>query len=159
MKPVVLLSGALLVGLGGVAIADCTNNRINSGNDITTLISGSLICGRPGSGYAGAATDRWQEQHRASGKQLWDHKLGTDPVDPESQVGFWDTQNGINSTYTASYGPPPTFTGGPSFTYQVYQIGTTGNTYSFCIGSSEQVRATVTAGGGVAGQGCASFPP
>ena len=155
----VLLSGILLEAFAGESMADCTNNRIASGNDITTLISGSLICGRPGSGYTGNPADRWQDQHR-SDHTLWDHKLGIgNAVDPETQVGTWSTQNGANSTYTESHGLPPTYTGGPSYTYQVYRIGAVGSiTYSFCVGASEMVVGTINAGQGVAGQGCTSYP-
>ena len=149
MKTRIFLSVMLATAsVATAARADCTTGRVNGGNAITTLIDGSLICGRPGSGYAGNANDRWQEQHR-SGGQIFDRKLGGSP-DPESQVGTWSTVNGANSTYTATYGAT-------SYIYQVYLIS--GTTYSFCIGTSEQVRGTVFAGWGVTGQGCASYPP
>ena len=146
-----MIFGVSLLALATASVsarADCTNGRISGGNTLTNLISGSLICGRPGSGYAGNANDRWQEQHRV-GLQIFDRKLGA-PPDPETQVGTWTSTNGSSATYTATYGTTP-------YTYAVYLI--TGTTYSFCIGTSEQVRGTVTAGAGVSGNGCASYPP
>ena len=148
MKRAIVIGTMLVLASATGASADCTNNH-QTGN-FTTLISGTLICGRPGSGYAGNANDRWQEQHRADGT-IWDHKLGVgNPVDPETQVGTWSVNQSAHQ-YTATYPSG-------SFTYDLYQIS--GTTYSFCIGSSEQVRATIGATGtGIAGAGCSSFPP
>jgi hypothetical protein len=161
MTPRILAAALLFAGFAGEATANCTTDTIINGtNTLRDLINGSLICGRPGANYTGSTNDRWQEQHRADGS-LWDHKLGVgNPVDPESQVGRWSATGGSTATYTASYGPPPSFNGGPSFTYQVRQIaGSSPTAYSFCIGASEQVRGTITAGAGTAGNGCATFPP
>jgi hypothetical protein len=149
MRANLIVSGCLMACLAAPAFANCTTGLVSGGNDLNTLLNGSLICGRPGAGYSGAASDRWQEQHRTNG-QLWDHKLGVgNAVDPESQVGTWSATSGANATYTANYS-------GVSYTYQVYLIS--GNTYSFCIGASEQVVATVTANQGTAGNGCSGFP-
>jgi hypothetical protein len=149
MKPYAIGLALFAAVIATEAAADCTNNRV--GGNMSTFISGSLICGRPGTGFPGNASDQWQEQHRAGG-QIWDHKKGIgDPIDPEVQVGTWSTTNGSSATYTAAY------LGGGSFTYAVFQIGTT-SAYSFCVGAAEYVVATVAAGLGVSGQGCTAFP-
>jgi hypothetical protein len=141
------LSVALLVST--FASANCTDPQV--GGNLTDLISGSLICGRPGAAYPGAATDRWQEQHRAGGL-IFDYKRGVgNPIDPESQVGTYTTTNGSNATYTATYDAL-------SYPYQLRLIS--GNTYSFCIGAAEHVRGNIIANGGVSGGNCGGvFPP
>jgi hypothetical protein len=146
MRANLIVGGFLMACLAAPALADCTTGLVSGGSALNTLLNGSLVCGRPGAGYSGAASDRWQEQHRTNG-QLWDHKLGVgNAVDPEAQMGTWSA---ANATYTANYT-------GVSYNYQVYLIS--GNTYSFCIGASEQVVATITANAGTAGNGCSSFP-
>ena len=151
MKPYAIGLAIFAAVIATEAAADCTNNQVKTG--LGTLISGSLICGRPGANYPGTASDHWQEQHRVGG-QIWDHKKGIgDPVDPEVQVGTWSiVENTLNPSYIASY------LGGGSFTYRVFHIGTTGSIYSFCVGAAEYVVATVTSGAGASGQGCTAFP-
>jgi hypothetical protein len=151
MRSAILFTGALLGALSGGAVADCTNNRV-TGNAITTLLNGNLVCGRPAAAYPGAATDRWQEEH-LNGGTLVDYKKGpSDPVDPRATMGTW-ARSGNSVVYVYNRFPPPV-----TVTYDgIYQVGTTGNTYSFCQGSSEIVRANVVPNGGT---GCGGvFPP
>ena len=148
MKSVAVVSVVVAMScVAGQALAACETATRVTGTDLSTLISGSLVCGRPAGGYAGAAGDRWQEEHR-SGGQLWDYKKGPAPaekIDPSKQVGTWSI---ANNTVTHSY------TGGPSFTWTVHGSG--GGVYSFCTGEngSEVVRAFISAGTGP----CAGYP-
>ena len=145
-----LLGMLILVGGVDTAWADCTNNRV-TGSAIDTLLSGKLVCGRPAAGYTGNAADRWQEEHIAGGT-LFDYKLGPgSTVDPRVQMGTWN-RSGNSVVYVYNrYTPTVTVTHDG-----IYQVGTTGNTYSFCQGNSEIVRANVVTNGGV---GCGgAFP-
>lgn len=137
MKRTLLLSVLFLAAAIGDAAADCTNNRV-TGNAIATLLTNKLVCGRPAAGYTGAANDRWQEEHNIGGA-LFDYKKGlTDKVDPRVQVGTWN-RSGNSVVYVYNR-----YTPNVTVTYDgIFQIGTTGNTYSFCQGSSEIVRANV----------------
>ncbi|WP_124703238.1 hypothetical protein [Sulfuriferula multivorans] len=115
MKRLIATSMVLLAGIAGEAMAACTTPAIQvTGAALTTLISSNTVCATQGA-------DKWQEQHR-SGGELWDFKKGpSDPVDPTKKVGTWTI---VADTVTYAY------TGGPSFTYSVYDDG--GGTYSFC---------------------------
>lgn len=136
--------------------------------NLTNLLRNSLVCGRPGSNYAGDSSDRWQEQHRTSvskGGNLWDYHQGTDPTDPTDVVGNW-SNNDVQVTY--SY--PATNATGP-YTFGVWcencctgqgnnkvctnSSGTT--VFSFCDSNGEQVRAYIIAGGASSGP-CSSYP-
>ena len=136
------------------AFAQCTGTGLNAGQ-LTVLLSGNTVCGRPASAYPGPSTDRWQEQHRG-GAQLWDYKRGpSDTVDPTERVGSWSIQpgtQGFPATVTHAY------LGGSSFAWAVYATGTgPAATYSFCTATrSEHVRAYVLPG--IVGCG-GSFPP
>jgi hypothetical protein len=114
MKRLMATSIVLLAGISGEAMAACASPATQvTGAALTNLISGNTVCAVQGS-------DKWQEQHRA-GAQLWDYKKGpSDPVDPTKQVGTWSI---AGDTVTYAY------TGGPSYTYSVYDDG---GTYSFC---------------------------
>lgn len=153
-----LVRASLAVALGLPALtasAQCTGTPLNAGQ-LTTLLSGNTVCGRPAAGYPGAASDRWQEQHRG-GAQLWDYKRGpSDAVDPTERVGSWSIQPGVQgfpATVTHSY------LGGTSFNWSVYATGTgPAATYSFCNAARvEFVRAFVVPG--VSGGCSGSFPP
>ena len=139
MKRIFLLSALLLATSAGEAAADCTNNRV-TGIAIENLLKNKLVCGRPAAGYTGSTNDRWQEEHNDGGA-LFDYKKGpADKVDPRVQVGTWE-RNGNTVRYVYNrYTPNVTvdYSG-------IYQVGTTGNTYSFCPGNSEIVRANVIA--------------
>lgn len=104
----------LLAGIAGEAMAACTTPAIQvTGTALSSLVSGNTVCATQGA-------DKWQEQHR-SGGELWDYKKGpSDPVDPTKKVGTW-TIGADTVTYA--------YTGGPSYTYSVFDDG---GTYSFC---------------------------
>src|SRR6266571_2739817 len=114
MKPIIVTS-VILFALGTTeAMALCESNTRVTGSALQTLLNGSLVCGRPAGGYAGSSSDKWQEEHLASG-QLFDYKLGpTSTVDPRSQVGAWSI---AANQVTHSYSPS-----GASFTWTVHQI-------------------------------------
>jgi hypothetical protein len=121
MKRLIVTSIVLLAGISGEVMAACTSPAIQvTGATLTTLISGNTVCATQGA-------DKWQEQHRTGGA-LWDYKKGpSDPVDPTKQVGSWS----INAD-TVTYA----YTGGPSYTYSVYNDG---GTYSFCTAPAGSV--------------------
>jgi hypothetical protein len=156
MQIIVVLIVIFLAGWVSEAAADCTNNRV-TGIAIETLLSNSLVCGSPAVGYTGSSSDRWQEEHLNSGA-LYDYKLGSDAVDPRVQMGTW-VRSGNSVVYTYDRYSPASI-----ITYDgIYQVGTTGNTYSFCQGGSEIVRATVTqqisCTSGSCGTGCGGVFP
>lgn len=128
-------------------------NRTQGVASLSTLFTGSLVCGRPvAPGYTGALTDRWQEQHR-SGGLLWDFKRGVGhAIDPEKQVGTYGfTGTGASSALTHTYGST-------TYSWRVF-LHAAPNTYSFCNASNiEVVRAFVIANAGVSGSGCGSLP-
>jgi hypothetical protein len=147
MKPIIVTSFILCSVVAGESMALCEPNTRVTGNALQTLLTGSLVCGRPAAGYTGSPSDRWQEEHIAGG-QLFDYKKGpSDTVDPRKQVGTWSiAANQVTYNYSAS---------GP-FTRTVHQIA--GNTYSFCTGNNgaEVVRGFIGPNGG---SGCGgSFP-
>lgn len=135
------------------AFAQCTGTALNAGQ-LTTLLSGNTVCGRPAAGYPGSSTDRWQEQHQ-SGGQLWDYKRGpTDAVDPSERVGSWSIVSDVQLSARVLH----SYLGGSTYIWRVYRQGTGPSfTYSFCTtGAVEHVRAFVLAGS----VGCGgSFPP
>lgn len=123
MKRLMITSIVLLAGISGEAVAACTGTQV-TGPALATLISGSTVCAASGS-------DTWQEQHRA-GAQLWDYKKGpSDPVDKSIQVGTWSVDTGL-STVTYAY------TGGPSYTYSVYDESSGAGT-SYCFSGTTVV--------------------
>lgn len=130
-----------------------TVSTVDGAQGLEALLTGSLLCARPGPGYTGDPADRWQEQHR-SGGLLFDFKRGVGhPVDPEKQVGTYSfTGTGQASLVTHNYG------GAITFSWRVF-LQAAPNTYSFCnTTNTEVVRALVIANAGVSGSGCASFP-
>ena len=149
MKPIIVTSFIVCSVVAGEAMAALCDapSRVN-GNALTTLLTNSLVCGRPAAGYGGSSSDRWQEEH-ISGGNLFDYKKGpVDPVDPRKQVGSWSiAANQVTHSYTP---------GGASYTWTVHLIS--GNTYSFCTGTggSEVVRAFIAPNGG---SGCGSTFP
>lgn len=125
MKRLMVTSIALLVGIAGESMADCSSNTKVTGSQLNTLIIGNTVCATRGA-------DKWQEQHRAGGA-LWDYKKGpTDKVDPTKQVGTWSIAAN-NVTYS--------YTGGSSYTYSVH--GPAGGPYSFCSGGAEVVSGAI----------------
>lgn len=118
---------------------------------ISLLLGGNTVCGRPGTNYPRNAADRFQEEHRAGG-ELWDYKRGPGhPIDPTERVGSWlvsVTKFGATVTHT--------YTGGSSFNWNVYGPASygPGSVYSFCLLSSQHVVAHVVA----SGSGCSTFP-
>jgi hypothetical protein len=146
----------LTASVSGVAVAPTivtTPGSPTGAQNLTTLLTGSLVCGRPGASYPGGAgsSDRWQEQHRTGGA-LFDFKRGVGhPIDPEKLMGTYAfTGSGTTSEVTHTYGAL-------TYNWRVFQNGTV---YSFCTaGGAEHVRAYITAGGGVSGAGCSVFPP
>jgi hypothetical protein len=134
-----------------------------SNAQISNLLAGKLVCGRPGASYPGTggqgSPDRWQEEHLGgpNGGDLWDYKLGPGhPIDPRKKVGTWSP---IGTTADVPgvihrYDPP-----GATNTFNWTVWGPEANTpgssvYSFCLGAAEHVRAYVVAIGGA----CGAFP-
>ena len=108
-----------------VIAAQCGTGRTPVLNgQINGLLKGQFVCATRGS-------DTWRECHGtfsvsgstcSNGNNLWDLKLGGNPMDPASLVGSWSRSGSIVSY---NYG-----TGG-AYSYEIYQIGT-GSTYDFC---------------------------
>jgi len=164
MKPTILTSAIVLTCAAGSALAD-TNCGGTPVADAATLLSNSLVCGRPGVSYPPAqggptSADRWQEEHLTGlPNPLWDYKLGPgDAVDPRKLMGQWSARGSlVNHTYD-------TFSPTYSVNWTMYPITVSGytNTYSFCIGTAEHVRAIlvkpIPATGGCAGVGFLPYP-
>lgn len=126
---------------------------------INALVTGNTVCGRPGPGYPGSASDRFQEAH-VGGGDLVDYKLGAGhPVDPREKVGTWEARAGASrddpSTIVHRYSPTVGFTW--------VMFGPVTNTpgssvYSFCtagLAKVEHVRAYIIGGTTSA---CGSYP-
>jgi len=150
----IIVAMLVLFGLSlGQAAAQCSGTQLDKA--ALDAFAGKTVCGRPGAGYPGAATDRWQEEHFApTGMStigdLFDYKLGpSSTMDPREKVGTWTTTDGgmmAADTITHSYN------GGGSYTYTVFLNS---GVHSFCSGTSEIVRATLQNGTGAA---CAGYP-
>lgn len=132
----------------------CAGVPLNE-NQISTLLTAKLLCGRPGSGYTGSAADRWQEEHLANG-DLFDYKRGPGhPVDPREKVGTWSVGGSRGPpTVTHAYGPTT------AYAWRIFgpAVNDPGSVYSFCTptGSVQQVRAfVITSATGCGG----TFPP
>lgn len=100
----------------GTGATQVLNGQING------LLKGQFVCATRGS-------DTWRECHGtlsgtncSNGNDLWDLKLGGNPMDPAKLVGNWSKSG---NTVSYNYG-----TGG-TYRYEIYQIGT-GSTYDFC---------------------------
>lgn len=141
------------------AAAQCTGTPLN-GSQLSGIFGGGdkLICGRPGSGYPGAASDRWQEEHLggAVNGDLFDYKLGPGhAIDPRKKVGVWFiSRTASPQSLVHDYGA--------AFQYQWLVYGPTSNSpgvsvYSFCTAAgAEHVRAHVR----TSSTGCGgSYPP
>ena len=122
---------------------------------IGTLLTGKVLCGRPGSSYPNAADDRWQEEHHANG-DLFDYKRGpTHPTDPRTKVGTWNLGGSrLAPSVTYAYGPTTAFSWrvfGPTLNVPGSSV------YSFCTttGTAQHVRAYII----TSATGCSSFPP
>lgn len=131
----------------------------NSAGTLRNLLQGNTVCGRPGTSYSGAPSDRWQEEHQGgpTSGELWDFKLGNGPsVDPRKQVGTWAITTTVSADDTITH----SYTGGQPFSWTVFgpQVNTVGTSvYYFCSGTSEFARAYVRSGINV---GCGNtFPP
>ena len=108
-----------------VIAASCGTGTIPvNGPAIDTLLNGKFVCATRGS-------DTWRECHGtfsvsgstcAGNSNLWDLKLGGNPMDPAKLVGNWSKSG---NTVSYNYG-----TGG-TYIYEIYRIGT-GSTYDFC---------------------------
>lgn len=166
MKRRLILVAALCVGVAeqsmaacsGTRIGNCPNNEVNP-IGIKVVLNGKTVCGRPGPGYAGSASDRWQEYHADPGPctdgttgngTVTDYKRGpTDTVDPSKVVGSWGVTvgGGRGGTRQVTYN----YLGGSSYTYDLWENG---NVYSFCVGNSERVVAFLQPGSGP----CTSYP-
>jgi len=134
-----LLGSTLLLSLAALTApatsnAACTGTALTQG-ELTTLLAGKTVCGRPGPSYPGNPSDRWQEEHRGSG-QLWDYKMGPGhAVDPTKQVGDWAIGSAGNAgTITHRYPAG----GATVFTWQVFgpSNATPGSVYAFCTVAS-----------------------
>ena len=144
MKRQIAVGIVLFAGFSVEAMSDCSTNRVT----LRSEFAGYTFCGKRG-------TESWQEEHQGTGNgasALLDYKLGGGPsIDPRKQVGTWQASNGANSLVTYNY------TGGASYTYSVYKIGTSAD-YSFCTGTTEVVRARRQAGTGAACSSYATLP-
>jgi hypothetical protein len=112
MKRIFLLSVFFLAATIGNAAAGCTGSPI-AGSNLSALLNGKLVCGRPAGGYTGSANDRWQEEHitgTTKSGDLYDYKKGpSDKVDPRVKVGTWSTSGNV-VTYTYNrYTPTQSF--------------------------------------------------
>lgn len=101
-------------------------NRVLIPAVLRATLQGKFVCATRGN-------DVWRECHGTisngttcnNSPQLWDLKLGSNPVDPSQQVGTWNVPNitqGL-ATVTYDYG-----TGG-TYTYSVWRNG---NNFDFC---------------------------
>lgn len=137
------------------AHADCSSGtqvkNTPANANLSDLLRNHTVCGKPGTGYGGAASDRWQEEHletTANNGQLYDYKLGPGPsIDPRKKVGDWAVAGtGANTEVTYTY---------DSLTYK-YTVHNNGDgTHSFCDGSSEKVIAKIQSTTNAA---CTSYP-
>lgn len=144
MKRIAILGAILLSGASEQSMAACVAGggvtQVTGAATLATLLGGSLVCGRPGPGYTGSPSDRWQEENFGSlpaGGAVFDYKLGSNPDDPREEVGTWST-GGIFGFTTVTY----VYNGGGG-TY-IYNVFNNGNgTYSFCTSGSEKVVARI----------------
>jgi len=95
---------------------------------LATLVLGNTVCVQGSAvGYTAAP---WynQEYHQGSGTSgtLIDYKQGpSSTVDPSETIGTWSISGSDTST-VLNY----SYTGGPNFTYKVFDVG--GGSYDFC---------------------------
>jgi hypothetical protein len=157
MKSKLIIGVALFACLTGEAMAACSGTAVTACKQLSSLLSGRTVCGRPGAAYPGSVNDRWQEAHSDPGgcsfsgstgstgtANVTDYKAGpSSTVDPSESVGSWQVSAG---TIVYNYGS------GGTYTYKVWNNG--GGVYTFCAGTSEIARFTIIASGP-----CASYPP
>ena len=153
MKRIIFALLLPMAGASGQALAQCdgVGTRLDE-TALSKLLTDHTVCAVPGNSHQGSPGDRWQEEHLAGGA-LWDYRQGnctpgiSGCTNPREQVGTWSiTGSGDNAAVSYAHN------GGGSYTRSVYQhMGH----YSFCEGSLEYARATVTG----PGNGCATFPP
>jgi len=151
---------AAVVGLATLPFTahaqDCAGTPLNV-NQISTLLAGKLLCGRPGTGFVGNASDRWQEEHVVGG-DLFDFKRGPGhPVDPRVKVGTWFVGGSRAApTVTHAYGPTT------AYAWRIFGPTTNNpgvSVYQFCNPTRpvQQVRAYVRT---ISPTGCGGvFPP
>lgn len=158
MMKYIIFTGALVLAssMSGEAMADCSTNRVNLGNNLNTLLSGKTACDasakydtRPKHPELGIVTMGIQEEHHSDGT-LWDFKCGPagytgsgclkPDTDRKRQVGTWTASNGSNAAVTYTY--DASTTSGP---YQVYSTG--GNGYDFCSGTTVVASVTLVSTG------------
>lgn len=109
MKRLMITSVALLAWVSGEAMAAGCDGIYLTGPQMKTLLAGNTVCS-PANCVKGNNC-QWQEQHRGGpdGGELWDYKLGADPVDPTAKVGGTDATAGSSaggaSRIVDNYGP------------------------------------------------------
>jgi hypothetical protein len=126
--------GLAMFGMVGQAIALCAapSTRLND-PALTTALSGNTVCVAKAGGWEN------QEFH-AVGGALIDWKLGTNTVDPTSQVGTWAIETtGRTSTMNHTYG---------TTTYKWIVFSNGGNSVTFCNGTAPVAEATIKSGQG-----------
>lgn len=142
MKRLMITSVALLAWVSGEAMAAGCDGNYLTGPQMSTLLTGNTVCS-PANCTQGNNCE-WQEQHRAGG-QLWDHKLGSNPVDPTAQVGTWNVTRASStagpSRIVHNYGPAQVY----SWRIKEEVAGFPGS-YIFCDGPSGPYTATIKQG-------------
>ncbi len=120
-KQIILTTALLLTGvISGVAMAACPGTPVA---DVSALLKDKTVCQ--------ISPEHSQEEHHANG-ELWDYKLGTNPMDPRQKIGNWSAA-GTTVTYTYLGG------GGTGS----YTISDNGGTYNFCNGAAVVATATI----------------
>lgn len=145
MKRLMITSVALLAWVSGESMgAGCDGNYMN-GPQMKALLAGNTVCS-PANCVKGNNC-MWQEQHRGGpdGGELWDYKLGSNPVDRTARVGSWNVTAGSSaggpSRIVHNYGP------GAVYSWRIKQetAGMPGS-YIFCDGPSGPYTFTMKAG-------------
>jgi hypothetical protein len=133
MKRFILL---YIVFLGAVvsnatAQTDCTGSEISN---ISTFINNKLVCGN-----SLLNSDRWQEEHVASGQLIERAKGPNDPVDPRHVVGTWGVENrggGEGSGSCSSYQVICyTYNSDGKYCFRLFNNGGTSSIFKYCSDS------------------------
>lgn len=147
MKRLMITSIALLAWVSGEAMAAGCDGNYMTGPAMKALLAGNTVCS-PANCVKGSNC-KWQEQHRgvsnASSGELWDYKLGSDPVDPTERVGDWNVTTGTSaggpSRIVHRYGPADVY----SWRIKEEISGIPGS-YLFCDGPGSPHTFTMKAG-------------
>jgi len=121
MRSVAMVAYAMLVLplAAGPTFAACSGTALSGGN--VNQVVGKYACLKVGGVIQ-------NNEYHATGGILQDYKKGpSDPVDPTSTIGQWAVTVGQPDTITYSY------TGGPTYTYQVYSTAGTTIPGTFCF--------------------------